>query len=151
MSVNNVVTETLEIVDHNLQASDFDLETLTKSSYIYQLYLLNGEKQTRIVLPEVTSEQKSIKNTRLRERTSVGDRVWYERDSYKCSSSRWTANAHDDATTTSFGEPEVRGERCECAKKVRKETFEPCLIEDEGGPLEAAMQVEASNRRKLLW
>ena len=76
MSVNNVVTETLEIVDHNLQASDFDLETLTKSSYIYQLYLLNGEKQTRIVLPEVTSEQKSIKNTRLRERTGVGYRVW---------------------------------------------------------------------------
>jgi len=29
--------------------------------------------------------------------------------------------------------------------------FKPCLIEDEGGPLEAAMQVEASNRRKLLW
>jgi len=29
--------------------------------------------------------------------------------------------------------------------------FKPCLIEDEGGPLEAVMQVEASNRRKLLW
>jgi len=29
--------------------------------------------------------------------------------------------------------------------------FKPCLIEDEGGPLEAAMQVEASNHRKLLW
>ena len=29
--------------------------------------------------------------------------------------------------------------------------FKPCLIEDEGGPLEAAIQVEASNRRKLLW
>ncbi|CCU84437.1 conserved hypothetical protein [Mesotoga infera] len=29
--------------------------------------------------------------------------------------------------------------------------FKPCLIEDEGGPHEAAMQVEASNRRKLLW
>ena len=29
--------------------------------------------------------------------------------------------------------------------------FKRCLIEDEGGPLEAAMQVEASNRRKLLW
>jgi len=28
--------------------------------------------------------------------------------------------------------------------------FKPCLIEDEGGPLEAAMQVEASNHRKLL-
>jgi len=27
----------------------------------------------------------------------------------------------------------------------------PCLIEDEGRPLEAAMQVEASNHRKLLW
>jgi len=25
--------------------------------------------------------------------------------------------------------------------------FKPCLIEDEGGPLEAAMQVEASNHR----
>jgi len=29
--------------------------------------------------------------------------------------------------------------------------FKPCLIEDEGGPLEVAMQVEASNHRKLLW
>lgn len=29
--------------------------------------------------------------------------------------------------------------------------FKPCLIEDEGGPLEAVMQVEASNHRKLLW
>ncbi|PVD16315.1 hypothetical protein V512_005135 [Mesotoga sp. Brook.08.105.5.1] len=29
--------------------------------------------------------------------------------------------------------------------------FKPCLIEDEGGSLEAAMQVEASNHRKLLW
>jgi len=29
--------------------------------------------------------------------------------------------------------------------------FKPCLIEDEGGPLEDAMQVESSNRRKLLW
>jgi len=26
-----------------------------------------------------------------------------------------------------------------------------CLIGDEGGPLGAAMQVEASNHRKLLW
>lgn len=26
-----------------------------------------------------------------------------------------------------------------------------CLIEDEGRPLGAAIQVEASNRRKLLW
>lgn len=26
-----------------------------------------------------------------------------------------------------------------------------CLIEDEGGPLGAAIQVEASNHRKLLW
>ena len=26
-----------------------------------------------------------------------------------------------------------------------------CLIEDEGRPLGAAMQVEASNHRKLLW
>lgn len=27
----------------------------------------------------------------------------------------------------------------------------PCLAEDEGGPLGAAIQVEAPNRRKLLW
>ena len=27
----------------------------------------------------------------------------------------------------------------------------PCLAEDEGRPFEAAMQVEASNHRKLLW
>ncbi|ATY85483.1 hypothetical protein CVV65_11545 [Kyrpidia spormannii] len=27
----------------------------------------------------------------------------------------------------------------------------PCRIEDEGRPLEVAMQVEASNHRKLLW
>jgi len=27
---------------------------------------------------------------------------------------------------------------------------ELCLIKDEGGPFEAAMQVEASNHRKLL-
>ena len=26
-----------------------------------------------------------------------------------------------------------------------------CLAEDEGRPLEAAIQVEASNHRKLLW
>ncbi|TEB12010.1 hypothetical protein Pmgp_01166 [Pelotomaculum propionicicum] len=29
--------------------------------------------------------------------------------------------------------------------------LKPCLIEDEGRPLGAAMQVEASNHRKLLW
>ncbi len=29
--------------------------------------------------------------------------------------------------------------------------WKPCLTGDEGGPLEAAMQVEASNHRKLLW
>jgi hypothetical protein len=27
----------------------------------------------------------------------------------------------------------------------------PCLAEDEGWPLGAAIQVEASNHRKLLW
>jgi len=27
----------------------------------------------------------------------------------------------------------------------------PCLAEDEGRPLGAAIQVEASNHRKLLW
>lgn len=30
-------------------------------------------------------------------------------------------------------------------------TLMPCLAEDEGGPLEAALQGEASNHRKLLW
>ncbi|WP_205078119.1 hypothetical protein [Pelotomaculum propionicicum] len=29
--------------------------------------------------------------------------------------------------------------------------LKPCLIEDEGRPLGAAIQVEASNHRKLLW
>jgi len=29
--------------------------------------------------------------------------------------------------------------------------FAPCCIRDEGRPLEAAMQVEASNHLKLLW
>ena len=29
--------------------------------------------------------------------------------------------------------------------------MQPCCTEDEGGPLEAAIQVEASNHRKLLW
>jgi len=28
---------------------------------------------------------------------------------------------------------------------------QPCCTEDEGGPLGAAMQVEASNHLKLLW
>jgi hypothetical protein len=29
--------------------------------------------------------------------------------------------------------------------------MQPCCTEDEGGPLEAAIQVEASNHLKLLW
>ncbi len=31
------------------------------------------------------------------------------------------------------------------------DSSKPCRMEDEGRPLEAAMQVEASNHRKLLW
>jgi hypothetical protein len=42
----------------------------------------------------------------------------------------------------------------DCAPRRRRAVLrqpEPCLTEDEGGPLGAAVQAEASNHRKLLW
>jgi RNA-directed DNA polymerase len=43
--------------------------------------------------------------------------------------------------------PRRRGK--ECNRQLLK--LQPCCTEDEGGPLGAAMQVEASNHLKLLW
>jgi hypothetical protein len=45
------------------------------------------------------------------------------------------------------GAPRRRGK--ECNRQLLK--LQPCCTEDEGGPLGAAMQVEASNHLKLLW
>ena len=38
-----------------------------------------------------------------------------------------------------------------CEPRVRHEGEKPSYMEDEGRPLGAAMQVEASNHLKLLW
>jgi hypothetical protein len=46
----------------------------------------------------------------------------------------------------------VRGRLCATkAHRRTKSSVQLCCIRDEGRPLEAAIQVEASNRRKLRW